>query len=91
MESYVITFILGFLIDKISLFPFVVGLGIGTMINNQNYTKYYYISKEYLNKCKKKINNIQELGDLDFNINGKEEVNTKKNSDNKLIKKVNIN
>ena len=60
MESYIITFVLGFLIDKISLFPFAMGLGVGILINNNNYHKYYYVSKEYFNSCQKKIKNIKK-------------------------------
>ena len=60
MESYIITFVLGFLIDKISLFPFVVGVGVGALINNNNYHKYYYVSKEYFNLCQKKMKHLKE-------------------------------
>ena len=48
MEGYIVAFCLGFLIDKMSLFPFVVGFGLGTIINNKNYSKFYNTTKDYI-------------------------------------------
>tara|TARA_B100001094_G_C17738353_1_gene579963 strand:- start:319 stop:510 length:192 start_codon:yes stop_codon:yes gene_type:complete len=57
MESYLIAFSLGFLIDKMSLFPFVVGFGLGTIVNNKNWSKYYIITKEFCNQYSTKLLN----------------------------------
>ena len=57
MEKYLIAFSLGFLIDKMSLFPFVMGFGLGTIVNNKNWTHYYVVSKEF---CKNYSNKITD-------------------------------
>ena len=64
MESYIITFILGFLIDKISLFPFVMGFGLSTILNN-NFNLKLSNLKEYIKLCKKNIN-IQKLKEINI-------------------------
>ena len=56
MESYLIAFALGFLIDKMSLFPFVIGFGLGTIVNNNNNLTYYYkTTKEFCKQYSEKI------------------------------------
>ncbi len=60
MEGYIIAFCVGFLIDKMSLFPFVVGFGLGTVVNNPNYSQYYTITKNYIKHFSEKKNNLEE-------------------------------
>lgn len=82
MESHIITFILGFLIDKISLFPFVMGFGLATILNNKMNLKFNKL-KEYLQICKKNMD-IQQFQSLSDTIETMQNQN-KKSQDTKEI------
>ena len=66
MEGYLIAFSLGFLIDKMSLFPFVMGFGLGTIVNNKNWCKYYIVTKEFCKQYSSKITTDNDDNDNKF-------------------------
>ena len=66
MEGYLIAFSLGFLIDKMSLFPFVMGFGLGTIVNNKNWSKYYVVTKEFCKQYSSNLTNNTDDNDNKF-------------------------